>query len=150
MTRVRRNSMLYYYPHLTDRELHLREITALTRSTEEISADQKCQSEVMQTQRLQIGPKSASLSTYGDQISPGHTNEISNHGVLTSEPHGLKSVAHRNWRKCTVAKLPTMSIYTCWEFGLIHSLHPITQTINHWNCQILYIFNVRSKKASSL
>lgn len=105
--------MLYYYPHLTDRELHLREITALTGGTEEIGADQKCQSEAMQKQRLQIGPKSASPSTYGDQISRGHTNEISNYCVLISEPHCLKSVADRNWRKCTVAKLPMMSIYTC-------------------------------------
>lgn len=93
-------------------------------------------------------------STNGHQISlrlfpsQAHTNKISNHYVINSKPN-QKSLAHRNWRKCSF-KAANNVIYTCWEFDPIHSLHAITQTINHWNCQILYIFNGRSKQSSRL
>lgn len=74
-------------------------------------------------------------------------NEISNHLMIISKPCWLKSSPDRNWRKYTAAKLPIMPIYTCWEFGLLHSLYPITETIKNWNCQIIYVFNIRSKQS---
>lgn len=126
--------MLNYYPRLTDRKLHLREATALTGCPQETCADQKPQSRAMQTQRPKLLPQVPVLHLWGPdfpesvpQSGPHKKDFKPLHDKLKAK---LKSLADRNWRKCSF-KAANSVIYTCWEFDPIHSLHPITQTINH-------------------
>lgn len=113
-----------------------------------------CRSETsMQTQRPKLLPQVPVQHLWGPDFpesvpQPGpHKQDFKPlHDKLKAKP---KSLADRNWRKCSF-KAANNVIYTCWEFDPIHSLHPITQTINHWNCQILYTFNGRSKQSSRL
>lgn len=126
--------MLNYYPHLTDRNLHLREMTALTGCSQEACAVQKPQSKAMQTQRPNLLPQVPAQHLWEPDFpetipqSVPHKQDFKPlHDKLKAIP---RSLADRNQGKC-IFKAANNVIYTCWEFDPIHSLHPIMQTINH-------------------
>lgn len=95
--------MLNYYPHLTDRKLHLRQITALTGCSQETCADQKPQSKAMQPQRPNLLPQVPVQHLWGPdfpenapQSGPRKQDFKPLYDKLKAKP---KSLADRNWRK---------------------------------------------------